>query len=432
VDFKDYQAVIHLPRSDVIRVAGLPLLAHAILLSIKLGITKFTVCVPHTRLLQAALPEILQNRDRHITIRWIEYSQSLPSLAVDSASEGVPATQGETPQKVLLIMASGIASPDLFKRLNTHASSQGFITSNNPNSLNSGFWKLSKEEYEQFRQSGRTTVPTSAVPDDLFCPVNQLHDVPAAERQLFRWSDKTTDGIISRHLNRPVSRWISRHIAAFDIRPNEITVVTTLFTLLMFYWLVAGTPFYIALGCFFYQFISVIDGVDGEIARVKYLTSSNGALFDTASDMAGNILFIIGVSIGLTKLYGQAYIVLGGYTFVIALTSVSLMSFILWIGPGSGSFDVLQIVIRQRLARFKASTCIFNFINALLKRDLFAFAFALLGVIGFAYLIPWLLATGVTIWLAAIIVNASAIIRSNPADSLPEHVKSPQVAEISK
>ena len=48
-----------------------------------------------------------------------------------------------------------------------------------------------------------------------------------AERRLLReQAGKTRDGPVSRHLNRPVSRWLTRYLVRTPVTPNQISVVS--------------------------------------------------------------------------------------------------------------------------------------------------------------------------------------------------------------
>ncbi|MCD6467393.1 MAG: CDP-alcohol phosphatidyltransferase family protein [Methanomicrobia archaeon] len=79
-------------------------------------------------------------------------------------------------------------------------------------------------------------------------------------------SSKPTDGIISKHINRKVSIRISKILLKTGITPNHVSIITFLIALSAAFMFLRGN---IILGGILTQLTSIIDGVDGEIARMK-------------------------------------------------------------------------------------------------------------------------------------------------------------------
>jgi len=107
---------------------------------------------------------------------------------------------------------------------------------------------------------------------------------------------KSTDGIISRYLNRKMSARITKFIVDKDIdcTPNDISVISFFIGVLAFPFYVLRVPWLAGL---LIQLSSVIDGVDGELARIKNLGSNYGAFLDTMLDRFANIIALVGASI---------------------------------------------------------------------------------------------------------------------------------------
>nr|HMO96211.1 CDP-alcohol phosphatidyltransferase family protein [Tepidiformaceae bacterium] len=76
------------------------------------------------------------------------------------------------------------------------------------------------------------------------------------------------DGIVSRYLNRPLSRPTARAVARLPVTPNQVTAFTLLLAIATGGMVAAG--WHVAGGIFI-QVGSVVDGVDGELARIKNL-----------------------------------------------------------------------------------------------------------------------------------------------------------------
>jgi len=107
---------------------------------------------------------------------------------------------------------------------------------------------------------------------------------------------KPNDGPISRYLNRPVSVRISKHLAKISVTPNQISLTSFLFSLLATGLFLAGGYIALAIGGLLAQFASVIDGCDGEIARLKFLESDFGGWFDAVLDRYADAFLLFGLT----------------------------------------------------------------------------------------------------------------------------------------
>ena len=120
-----------------------------------------------------------------------------------------------------------------------------------------------------------------------------------ALRLLRRSLGKPSDGFFSRHLNRRISWPISRLLIRLRVSPNQVTLVNLSLGLLSG-WLIGrgGTGPTLAAGLLF-QFVSIFDGCDGEIARLTFRFTTLGARLDNLSDFVTLVVFFINLPIGL-------------------------------------------------------------------------------------------------------------------------------------
>jgi CDP-L-myo-inositol myo-inositolphosphotransferase len=96
--------------------------------------------------------------------------------------------------------------------------------------------------------------------------------------------DKPNDGPVSRYINRPLSVRISRYLARLPITPNLISLVSFLCSLIAAGLLAAGGYLTLLAGGILAQIASIIDGCDGEVARLKFQESDFGGWFDAVLD----------------------------------------------------------------------------------------------------------------------------------------------------
>ena len=106
------------------------------------------------------------------------------------------------------------------------------------------------------------------------------------------------DGLVARYLNRPLSTRISARLSATSISPNQVTMFA-------FGVAVAGAVLFAlgglvgnVLGAMLVQLASVVDGSDGELARLTHTESPRGGWLDTVLDRYADLAIVAGVGFG--------------------------------------------------------------------------------------------------------------------------------------
>jgi len=146
-----------------------------------------------------------------------------------------------------------------------------------------------------------------------------------AETMLLRGLAKPADGFVSRHLNRRLSVPLTALLVRFGVTPNMVTTAVLLMGLaaaaLLFF------PPLIWLAAVLFQLASVVDGTDGEIARLTWSGSKRGAMYDSISDAFRYVSFYaaLGVSMGL---HGGSRLYLAGTVIFVVLCVSSLICMI--------------------------------------------------------------------------------------------------------
>ncbi len=102
---------------------------------------------------------------------------------------------------------------------------------------------------------------------------------------------KPTDGPVSRLLNRRVSTRITRLVVRLGVRdPNKVTLVTGFLGVLAAIPYLFVKPLYAAIAGVLVQLASILDGVDGEIARMLNAKTRFGAYLDAVIDRIVDIV----------------------------------------------------------------------------------------------------------------------------------------------
>jgi phosphatidylglycerophosphate synthase len=150
-------------------------------------------------------------------------------------------------------------------------------------------------------------------------------DIPAAEAWLLRSLVKPSEGFMSRHVERRISLAVTHRLAATRVTPNAMTVVSVAIGL-------AGAPFFLAvesplqmIGAALFLAHSILDGCDGELARLKFQESRAGAVLDFWGDNLVHVAVFACMAIGWSLASGSSWpLVLGAITIASALATATL------------------------------------------------------------------------------------------------------------
>lgn len=233
---------------------------------------------------------------------------------------------------------------------------------------------------------------TTDVTGMLWQDVDTPRDAREAERKLLGSARKATDGPVSRRLNRPMSLALSRGLLKLRVRPNLVTMLHLLLGI--------GAAVAAALGGYLpflasgvlFQLASVVDGSDGEIAKLTFRTSAAGEWFDTVADNVTYVAWLTGLTIGVKRAgWWDLFFYSGIASFVLATAAVTSLYIFLARRRASGSLLAVEYRFwdrQDRLSRF------IRLGEPLLRRDAFAFLFMMLAVVGVLPLALPLAATG--------------------------------------
>ncbi len=107
---------------------------------------------------------------------------------------------------------------------------------------------------------------------------------------------KDTDGFVSRHINRKFSTKISLFLvnSGARISPTGMTVISFFISILSAALFCLDKPL---LGGISAQLSSILDGCDGEIARLTNRASRKGEILDSILDRLGDGAIIMGITV---------------------------------------------------------------------------------------------------------------------------------------
>lgn len=147
------------------------------------------------------------------------------------------------------------------------------------------------------------------------------------ERAFLLRLENPNDGLMDTLLNRKLSRPLTRVFLRTPLTPNQVTGLSFLVGLLGAGCFLLGSYGWTLVGALLLQASTVLDCVDGEIARVKMLESPFGEWLDITLDTVVHVAIFIGVGVAVWKQIGLAAApLLGGLLAAGALISFPLVT----------------------------------------------------------------------------------------------------------
>jgi CDP-L-myo-inositol myo-inositolphosphotransferase len=149
--------------------------------------------------------------------------------------------------------------------------------------------------------------------DNFWIDVDDKTDRKNAELLICNKLKKDTDGPVSQILNRPISLRISKLLLKTGITPNQISILSTVIGLVGASFFFSGEYFYLILGGILIHIHSIVDGCDGEVARLKLRQTKYGGWLDSVLDRYVDAAIIFGLVYGYWSITGDTTIWIIGF-----------------------------------------------------------------------------------------------------------------------
>ena len=252
-----------------------------------------------------------------------------------------------------------------------------------------------------------TGVRTAVVPEAIWQDVDNPSMRKEAEKRLVKTLVKKTDGWVSTNINRVFSTRTSMFLSKFNTSPNAVTTFVFFFTLYGAYLVASGEYMKIAIGALIFQIASILDGCDGELARLMYKGSKFGAWFDTITDNIRYIAFFAALGIaGYVNTGSDIYYYSAIIVTVMGLYTAFIMGRYVW--NQGGPLTNLEVTKKVDEANSQSNSFFSQFVNkfrGIEKQDVSAFMLFILCLVGLYQVMFWIAFIGVIV--AAITVTKS-------------------------
>jgi len=158
-------------------------------------------------------------------------------------------------------------------------------------------------------------------------PMTEPADARPAEAWLLRSLIKQREGFMSRHFERKISLAITRRLAVTPVTPDVMTVVSVLIGLAGATFFLSSSPGYQLVGALLFLAHSILDGCDGELARLKFMESPHGAILDFWGDNVVHVGVFACMAVGLSSAQEATWpLALGAITVVATLGAAATQS----------------------------------------------------------------------------------------------------------
>lgn len=224
----------------------------------------------------------------------------------------------------------------------------------------------------------------------LWHPAATADERAAARRKLLLSLTKPTDGLVSKLVNRRGSRIVTGALLGTGLTPNQMTLIAAVFGVIGIALVAGGGWAMVALGATLVQLQSILDGCDGELARLTFRSSRVGEWLDSIVDDAMNIAYPLALGAAAAMQHDAR---LWWWLGVVGAAGFATHSAVIYTDiarrHGSGNpflfrwwFQKDDAYLQQTLASSSGGLNLVGFFHALGRRDLFLFAFMLCGWAG--------------------------------------------------
>jgi phosphatidylglycerophosphate synthase len=244
-------------------------------------------------------------------------------------------------------------------------------------------------------------------PQDFVGMVSDSESARDVNERLWEGCRKAADGLVSRNLNRHISLFVSRRIVGTGFSPNQVTLFNLLFGIGGAVCALAGDAASIFIGATLLQLNSILDGVDGELARMRIQSSVLGEWLDTVSDDIANQGFFACLAIGTWRMTSEEIWLWLGVATVIPLMATSAFYYIWCWRQGRGdilAFDWFDTA--KQAAQTGIIDRIVSIFTVLFRRDSFVMMIWVAAAFGVAQFSLWITApaailTACSLWLSS-------------------------------
>jgi len=248
-------------------------------------------------------------------------------------------------------------------------------------------------------------------------------DRPHVENWVLRGLIKDSEGFMSRHVERKISLAVTRSLVNTRITPNAMTLVSVGIGVIGALFFALPKNSYHVFGALLFWLHSVLDGCDGELARLKFAESRWGGLLDFWGDNVVHSAVFSAIAVGIyIKQPGTIPFVLAALAVSGTLLSASLVYWTTMRRKKSGG-PLFTSVVGAPSQDKRSSSAGEKIADQLARRD-FIYLVVALAVVGKVDWFLWMGAIGAPLYFLAL---AAFSLKNSPTTR--QQIMSPEISK---
>jgi phosphatidylglycerophosphate synthase len=208
-------------------------------------------------------------------------------------------------------------------------------------------------------------------------------DIAAAETFLLNSLVKPEDGMVTKHVSRHISLAVTRRLAPTRITPNAVSLVIAALGLAAAWSFSSPAPGRQIAGGLLFLLHSILDGCDGELARLKFRESRLGGMLDFWGDNVVHVAVFSAFALAWSSASGESWPIILGALAVSGTVLSAGFVYVYALRPRAGGEPLLARASASRQSRMA------RILTAVSGRD-FIYLVMVLALFGKAY---WFLAS---------------------------------------
>lgn len=236
--------------------------------------------------------------------------------------------------------------------------------------------------------------------------LKSLRDRAVAEKSLAEAIRHSTLAPVAKYINKRISLPVSLFLSKLWVNPNTITGLNIIIGVFAGVFAADGHRYeMILLGALLFQVASIVDGCDGEVAKLTFRCTKFGQYADSLSDTISLGAFLVGIMAGYWRSTHSPVAFYVG-TIMLVNTAITLFWIVHYLKKNTQSASMVtfdKVYLRRLTGQPRWLLSFIRFGKYTLKKDIYSFCFLVFAVFGILYW--WLFITAFGVTLAAIILT---------------------------
>ncbi len=187
-------------------------------------------------------------------------------------------------------------------------------------------WRAPREHVSTTLGGTRANATTwTPPPQALLLAADDAAARELAARALFSRLGRPGDGWFTRLVDRRISCALTRVLLPTGVTPNQVTLASIVAGILAGGLFATSNRAAAVAGSFLFLASTIVDGCDGELARLTFRESRFGALLDVVGDNVVHVFLFGGIAVGLYHRDHDPWVAAAGWLLVVGAVAAMIV-----------------------------------------------------------------------------------------------------------